>query len=262
MLGIFSGAIVSLPEELVAAGNRTPSPKTTGSVLVNKFVEKNPSAVSVQVGDYVQLAYSHHKESPLRPRYFKILYVSMCLFLFVHHIIYSPKMYMSFGAKDEIFCLFQGSLDNLGSLKQQYGLAKNANEVLLVIEAYKTLRDRAPYPANHVVSHLSGDFAFVVFDKSTSTLFVASDQEGKVPLYWGITADGYVAFADDIELLKGACGKSLASFPQGCFYSTALGGLRSFENPKNKITAIPAREEEIWGATFKVEGAAVLAHGE
>ncbi|WZZ42789.1 hypothetical protein YC2023_039048 [Brassica napus] len=79
----------------------------------------------------------------------------------------------SFGAKDEIFCLFQGSLDNLGSLKQQYGLAKNANEVLLVIEAYKTLRDRAPYPANHVVSHLSGDFAFVVFDKSTSALFVA-----------------------------------------------------------------------------------------
>ena len=68
MLGIFSGAIVSLPEELVAAGNRTPSPKTTGSVLVNKFVEKNPSAVSVQVGDYVQLAYSHHKDSPLRPR--------------------------------------------------------------------------------------------------------------------------------------------------------------------------------------------------
>ncbi|CAG7879588.1 unnamed protein product [Brassica rapa] len=234
MLGIFSGAIVSLPEELVAAGSRTPSPKTTGAALVNKFVEKNPSAVTVQVGDYVQLAYTHHKESPLRPRCF--LFELIC---------------RSFGAKDEIFCLFQGSLDNLGSLKQQYGLAKNANEVLLVIEAYKTLRDRAPYPANHVVAHLSGDFAFVVFDKSTSTLFVASDQVGKVPLYWGITADGYVTFADDVELLKGACGKSLASFPQGCFYSTTLGGLRSFENPKNKITAIPAKEEEIWGATFK-----------
>lgn len=41
------------------------------------------------------------------------------------------------------------------------------------------------------------------------------DQDGKVPLYWGITADGYVAFADDADLLKGACGKSLASFPQG-----------------------------------------------
>lgn len=43
------------------------------------------------------------------------------------------------------------------------------------------------------------------------------DQFGKVPLFWGITADGYVAFADDAELLKGACGKSLASFPQGGF---------------------------------------------
>lgn len=80
----------------------------------------------------------------------------------------------SFAVKDEIFCLFEGALDNLGSLRQQYGLAKNANEVLLVIEAYKALRDRAPYPANHVVGHLSGNFAFVVFDKSTSSLFVAS----------------------------------------------------------------------------------------
>jgi len=45
--------------------------------------------------------------------------------------------------------------------------------------------------------------------------YFSQDQYGKVPLYWGITADGYVAFADDAELLKGACGKSLASFPQG-----------------------------------------------
>lgn len=38
----------------------------------------------------------------------------------------------------------------------------------------------------------------------------------------------------------------------GCFYSTAVGGLMCYENPKNKITAVPANEEEIWGATFKV----------
>jgi asparagine synthetase B (glutamine-hydrolysing) len=161
--------------------------------------------------------------------------------------------------KDEIFCLFEGALDNLGSLRQQYGLAKSANEAVLLIEAYRALRDRAPYPANRVVGHLSGNFAFIVFDKSTSTLFVASDQSGKVPLYWGITADACVAFADDVDLLKGACGKSLASFPQGCYYSTDVGGLKCYENPKNKITAVPAEEEEIWGATFKVEGPAVLA---
>ncbi|TKY54040.1 Stem-specific protein TSJT1 [Spatholobus suberectus] len=232
MLGVFSRSIVSPPDELVAAGSRTPSPKMTAAALRKRFEERNPSAVSVEIGEHVQLAYTHHNESPLQPR--------------------------SFAVKDEVFCLFEGALDNLGHLRQQYGLAKSANEVLLVIEAYKALRDRAPYPANHVVGHLSGSFAFVVFDKSTSTLFVASDQYGKVPLYWGITADGYVAFADDAELLKGACGKSLASFPQGCFYSTAVGGLMCYENPKNKITAVPANEEEIWGATFKVEGPAVV----
>lgn len=234
MLGVFSSSIVSPPDELVAAGCRTPSPKTTSAELVRRFLQSNASGVSVQIGDHVQLAYTHHNESPLRPR--------------------------SFAVKDEIFCLFEGALDNLGSLRQQYGLAKSANEVILVIEAYKALRDRAPYPPNHMVGHLSGNFAFIVFDESTSTLFVASDQYGKVPLYWGITADGYVAFANDAELLKGSCGKSLASFPQGCFFSTAVGEIRCYENPKNKITAVPADEEEIWGATFKVEGpAAVLA---
>ncbi|XP_021891850.1 stem-specific protein TSJT1 [Carica papaya] len=233
MLGVFSSSIMSPPDELVAAGCRTPSPKISASALVNRFLETNPSAVSVRIGDNVQLAYTHRNESALHPR--------------------------SFAVKDEIFCLFEGALDNLGSLRQQYGLAKSANEVVLVIEAYKALRDRAPYPPNHVVGHLNGSFAFIVFDKSISTLFVASDQFGKVPLYWGITADGYVAFANDSELLRGACGKSLASFPQGCFFSTAVGELRSYENPKNKITAVPAKEEEIWGATFKVEGPAVFA---
>lgn len=113
------------------------------------------------------------------------------------------------------------------------------------------------------------------------------DQHGKIPFYWGITADGYVAFADDAELLRRSCGKSLAPFPQGdrssslhacafvfvvsfflfyvstymviiglcgigCFFSTALSGLMSYENPKNKVTAEYAEEEEICGAKFKV----------
>ena len=38
----------------------------------------------------------------------------------------------------------------------------------------------------------------------------------------------------------------------GCFLSTEVGELRCYQNPKNKITAVPANEEEIWGATFKV----------
>jgi hypothetical protein len=74
-----------------------------------------------------------------------------------------------------VFCLFEGVLDNLGRLSQQHGLSsKGANEVLLVIEAYKTLRDRAPYPASFMLAQLTGSYAFVLFDKSTNSLLVAS----------------------------------------------------------------------------------------
>ncbi|KAJ8479493.1 hypothetical protein OPV22_023220 [Ensete ventricosum] len=91
-------------------------------------------------------------------------------------------------------------------------------------------------------------------DNVTSTVFAASDGHGKVPLFMGITADGYLAFSDDAEELRSACGRSSAPFPPGCFLSTSTG-LASYEHPKNKVTASPAMEGEIWGATFKVERA-------
>jgi hypothetical protein len=44
---------------------------------------------------------------------------------------------------------------------------------------------------------------------------LCSQAKGKVLLFWGITAEGCVAFSDDINMLKGSCDKSLAPFPQG-----------------------------------------------
>lgn len=68
MLGVFSSAVVTPPEELVAAGCRTPSPKMKAKALLDRFLEVTPSAVSVQIGSEGYFAYSHHNESPLRPR--------------------------------------------------------------------------------------------------------------------------------------------------------------------------------------------------
>lgn len=68
MLGVFSSSIMSPPDELVAAGCRTPSPKITADALVKRFLETNSSAVSMQIGDHAQFAYSHHNESALQPR--------------------------------------------------------------------------------------------------------------------------------------------------------------------------------------------------
>ena len=80
------------------------------------------------------------------------------------------RLFCSF---DEIYCMFVGTLDNLSSLIRQYGLCKSTNDALLVIEAYRTLRDRGPYPADQVVKDLSGTFAFVLYDNKAGTIFAA-----------------------------------------------------------------------------------------
>lgn len=81
---------------------------------------------------------------------------------------------------DDIFCLFQGHIDNVALLKQQYGLNKTANEVIIVIESYRTLRDRGPYPADQVVRDIQGKFAFILYDSSAKTTFLASVSYSKV----------------------------------------------------------------------------------
>lgn len=73
-----------------------------------------------------------------------------------------------------MFCIFQGHIENIPFLKQQYGLTKTATEVTVVIEAYRALRDRGPYPADQVVRDFQGRFAFMLFDCTTKNVFLAA----------------------------------------------------------------------------------------
>ncbi|GER24874.1 aluminium induced protein with YGL and LRDR motifs, partial [Striga asiatica] len=116
-------------------------------------------------------------------------------------IVYSsrkqnPLLPRLFPAVDGIFCLFQGHTENITPLKQLYGLTKTANEVSIIIEAYRTPRDRGPYPANHVVRDLKGKFAF--------------DADGSVPFFWGVDMDDSLVFSDDEAVVKKACWKVIA----------------------------------------------------
>lgn len=86
---------------------------------------------------------------------------------------------------DDIFCLFQGHIENLPFLKQQYGLSKVTNEAIIVIEAYRTLRDRGPYPVDKVVRDFQGKFAFILFDGVKKTVFAAAVISPK-PCSWSI----------------------------------------------------------------------------
>ena len=79
-----------------------------------------------------------------------------------------------FAVVDNIFCLFQGHIENVALLKQQYGLNKTANEVVIVIEAYRTLRDQGPYPADQVVRDIHGKFAFLLYESTSKATFIAA----------------------------------------------------------------------------------------
>ncbi|KAG5075115.1 hypothetical protein JHK84_056346 [Glycine max] len=158
---------------------------------------------------------------------------------------------------DDIFCLFQGHLENVANLKQQYGLNKTATEVIIIIEAYRTLRDRGPYPAAQVVRDFQGKFAFILYDSGSKTAFVAADADGSVPFVWGTDADGNLIFSDETEIVTKSCGKSSAPFPKGFFFSTS-GGLSSFEHPLNEVKPVPRVDSsgQVCGATFKVDAEA------
>ncbi|KAK3199037.1 hypothetical protein Dsin_022452 [Dipteronia sinensis] len=232
MLAIFHKAFANPPEELNSPASQKASkkPKLPEETLRDFLSHHPPNTFSINFGESAVLAYVQpdHPNFSLHQRLF-------CGF-------------------DDIYCVFMGSLNNLCSLNRQYGLTKGTNEAMFVIEAYRTLRDRGPYPADQVVKGLDGSFAFVVYDSKGGSVFAALGSDGGVKLYWGIAADGSVVISDDLEVIKDGCAKSFAPFPPGCMFHSE-GGLMSFEHPMNKIKAMPRIDSEgvLCGSNFKVD---------
>ncbi|GMP72463.1 hypothetical protein CsSME_00030496 [Camellia sinensis var. sinensis] len=96
-----------------------------------------------------------------------------------------------------------------------YGLSRQVTEAMVVVEAYKVLRDRTPYPPDQVVRDLQGKFAFVLFDARANTLFIARDRDGCIPLQWRMARDGSLVCSDDPNVIAEACGNCCTFFPPG-----------------------------------------------
>ncbi|GAB4826946.1 hypothetical protein Ancab_033826 [Ancistrocladus abbreviatus] len=155
---------------------------------------------------------------------------------------------------DDIFCIFTGSLENTGELRRHYGLSREAKDVMIVVEAYKVLRDRAPYPPDQVIKDLQGRFAFILFDAKHGALFAARDRDGHVELQWGMAGDGSLIFSDDSKFIAEACGKSIAPFPAGCIFLNRRG-LISFDYPLHKVRANALEDDDgnICSVMFQVD---------
>eukprot|EP00262_Sarcandra_glabra_P021376 TRINITY_DN9010_c0_g1_i1.p1 TRINITY_DN9010_c0_g1~~TRINITY_DN9010_c0_g1_i1.p1 ORF type:complete len:256 (-),score=26.35 TRINITY_DN9010_c0_g1_i1:100-867(-) len=233
MLGIFHEAFANPPQELhspsSASSGEFRNPKHPDEIL-REFLASHPNnSFSTTFGNRAALAFVQSHS----------------------HLSAQQRLFCGY---EDIYCLFLGNLNNLSHLIKQYGLSKSTNEAMLVIEAYRTLRDRAPYPADQVVKDLQGSFGFVVYDSKSESVFAALGSDGVVQLLWGIAADGSVVISDDLGVIKGSCGKSFAPFPTGCMFHSE-GGLKSFEHPMNKLKAMPRVDSEgvVCGSNFKVD---------
>ncbi|KAG8370273.1 hypothetical protein BUALT_Bualt14G0099700 [Buddleja alternifolia] len=228
MLAVFDKSVAKSPDALLQTESSSSVSALKDGILAAHFSSVHPDSVVINLASSGFMAYSSDIHNPLIPR--------------------------MFGVVDDIFCLFEGHIENVAHLKQQYGLNKTANEVIIVIEAYRTLRDRGPYPADQVVRDIQGKFAFILFDGTSKATFIASDADGSVPFFWGTDAEGHLVLSSDGEVVKQGCGKSFASFPKGCLF-TSSGGLRSYEHPINELKAVPKVDSsgEVCGLTFKVD---------
>jgi len=231
MLGIFNKGLVQPPQELNSPATLKSSvkPKLSQEILRDFVSPDSGNAVSISFGDATSFAYLP-PENPFS----------------IHQRM--------FCAVDGIYCIFLGSLNNLCHLIKQYGLSKGTNEAMFVIEAYRTLRDRGPYPADQVLKDLDGSFGFVVYDDNAKTVFAALGGNEEIRLFWGISADGSAVISDKLEVVKASCGKSFAPFPTGCMFHSEHG-LESFEHPTMKMKAMPRIDSEgvMCGANFKVD---------
>ncbi|KAB5537887.1 hypothetical protein DKX38_015420 [Salix brachista] len=228
MLAVFDKTVAKCPDALQSPHSAPATSVLKDGFLANHLASLHPGSVTVNLGTSGLIAYSLDNQNPLLPRLFAVV--------------------------DDIFCLFQGHIENVAALKQQYGLNKSANEVIIVIEAYRTLRDRGPYPADQVVKDILGKFAFVLYDSTSKATFIAADADGSVPFFWGTDSEGNLVLSDDVQIVQKGCGKSFAPFPKGCFFTTSRG-LRSFEHPMNELKPVPRVDSsgQVCGSTFKVD---------
>lgn len=230
MLGIFNEKLVNAPKELnsPASSNSHTKPKPTHEIL-RDFISCNSSnAFYINFGTDALLAYDpSNQPSNIHQRLFSGL--------------------------DNIYCGFMGSLHNLSQLNKQYGLS-GSNEAMFITEAYRTLRDRGPYPADQVLKQLEGSFGFIIYDNKNKTVFAASGSNGQIGLYWGVAADDSVVISENLELVKASCAKSFAPFPTGCMFHSEHG-LLNFEHPTKKMKAMPRIDSEgvMCGANFNVD---------
>ncbi|KAG5066890.1 hypothetical protein JHK86_010621 [Glycine max] len=236
MLGIFKEKLVKAPKELnnPASLNSCTKPKPSHEILKDFMACNSSNAFSMCFGNDALLAYSPSNKPS------------------IHHRLFSGL--------DNIYCVFLGGLHSLSMVNKQYGLSKGTNKAMFITEAYQTLRDRGPYPADQVLKELEGSLGFVIYDNKDGTIFVAFGSNGQIGLYWGVVAYSSIVIYENMELIKASCAKSLAPFPtvENGFSELSTAERQEIQMKKAKLIGMLDEKKIALEGKWKVRGSNML----
>ncbi len=110
----------------------------------------------------------------------------------------------------------------------------------------------------NLIEHLSGIFAFALYDSEKDEYLIARDHMGIIPLYIGWDVEQQFYFASELKALEGVC-VSIKPFLPGHYWSSRDGKLTrwyerdwtSYDNVKNNVTDIGKLRQALENAVRK-----------
>ena len=110
----------------------------------------------------------------------------------------------------------------------------------------------------NLIEHLSGIFAFALYDSEKDEYLIARDHMGIIPLYIGWDVEQQFYFASELKALEGVC-VSIKPFLPGHYWSSRDGKLTrwykrdwtSYDNVKNNVTDIGELRQALENAVRK-----------
>lgn len=132
---------------------------------------------------------------------------------------------------EDLVIIFNGEIYNHQDVRSKLGLQCRTNsDTETILQSYKKLNEKC-------LDEFDGMFAFVIYDRSKKTLFIARDRAGKKPFYYYSKNEKFV-FASELNALKNQVKPEIDHDAIGQFLR--YGAFHHATTPYNNIYELPA----------------------
>jgi len=149
-----------------------------------------------------------------------------------------------------------GEIYNHQDIRRQFaGLYdfQTGSDCEVILALYREWRQQSPslgegLGVGSLLEHLSGIFAFALYDEERDEFLIARDPIGVIPLYIGYDSDGTVYVASELKALEGQCERYEPFLPGHYYWSKEPGMKRYYQRDWMTYEAVkdnPASEEAI-----------------